>query len=128
LKKYKPLFDKGCSKLLDQRKQTKLPWLQDPNEVNGDDLSNVRCKASRHLRNKKWEYLKDNINELATYSKNKNIRDLCQESSEFNRGHQHRINLMKDENGDPFVGKAVRYGCCNPLPLFLQTLYNWHPN
>jgi hypothetical protein len=31
LKKHKPWFDKGCSKLLDQRKQAKLQWLQDPN-------------------------------------------------------------------------------------------------
>jgi hypothetical protein len=30
LKKLKPWFDEGCSKLLDQRKQTKLQWLQGP--------------------------------------------------------------------------------------------------
>jgi hypothetical protein len=35
-KKYKPWFDKGCSKLLDQRKQAKMQWLQDPSEINGD--------------------------------------------------------------------------------------------
>jgi hypothetical protein len=29
----KPWFDKGCSKLLDQSKQAKLQWLQDPNEI-----------------------------------------------------------------------------------------------
>jgi hypothetical protein len=28
LKKHKILFDKGCSNLLDQRKQAKLQWLQ----------------------------------------------------------------------------------------------------
>jgi hypothetical protein len=43
----------------------------------GDNLNNVRHEASRHFRNKKREYLKDRINELATSSKNKNIRDLC---------------------------------------------------
>jgi hypothetical protein len=31
LKKHKPWFDEGCSKLLDQRKQVKLQWLQDTN-------------------------------------------------------------------------------------------------
>jgi hypothetical protein len=30
LKKHKPWFDEGCSELLDQRKQAKLQWLQDP--------------------------------------------------------------------------------------------------
>jgi hypothetical protein len=30
LKKHKPWFDEGCSKLLDQRKQAKFQWLQDP--------------------------------------------------------------------------------------------------
>jgi hypothetical protein len=30
LKKHKPWFDEGCSKLLDERKQAKLQWLHDP--------------------------------------------------------------------------------------------------
>jgi hypothetical protein len=76
LKKHKPWFEEGCSKLLDQRKQAKLQWLQDPSEINGDNLNNVRREASRHFRNEKREYLKDKINDLATNSKNKNISDL----------------------------------------------------
>jgi hypothetical protein len=40
-----------------------------------DNLNNVRYEASKHFRNKKREYLQDKINELATHSKNKNIRD-----------------------------------------------------
>jgi hypothetical protein len=43
-----------------------LHWLQDPSEINRDNLSNVRFRASRHFRNKKREYMKDKINELAT--------------------------------------------------------------
>jgi hypothetical protein len=65
LKKHKPWFDKGCSELLDQRKQAKLQWLQDRKEINGDNLNNIRHETSRHFRNKKREYLKDKINELA---------------------------------------------------------------
>jgi hypothetical protein len=42
LKQLKPWFDKGCSKLLEQRKQDKLQWLQDPSEINGGNLINVR--------------------------------------------------------------------------------------
>jgi hypothetical protein len=41
-----------------------------------DNLNNVRHEASRHFKNKKGEYLKDKINELATNCKIKNIRDL----------------------------------------------------
>jgi hypothetical protein len=52
LKKHKPWFDEGCSKLLDQRKQAKLQWLQDQSEINGDNLNIVRREASRHFRNK----------------------------------------------------------------------------
>jgi hypothetical protein len=48
LKEHKPLFDERCSTLLDQRKQTRLEWLQDPSEINGDDLNNLRLEASRH--------------------------------------------------------------------------------
>jgi hypothetical protein len=61
------------AKILDQRKQAKLQWLQDPSEINGDNLNNVRREASRHFGNKKRKYVKDKINEPATNSKNKNI-------------------------------------------------------
>jgi hypothetical protein len=53
-----------------------VQWLQDPSEINGDNQNNVRCETSRYFRNEKREYLRDKINELATNSKNKNIRDL----------------------------------------------------
>jgi hypothetical protein len=38
MKKHKPWFEEGRSKLLDRRKQAKLQWLQDPSEINGDNL------------------------------------------------------------------------------------------
>jgi hypothetical protein len=75
-KEHKPWFNEGCSELLDQRKQAKLQWLKYPSEINLDNLKNVRRETSRHFRNKKKEYLKGKINELATNSKNKNIREL----------------------------------------------------
>jgi hypothetical protein len=50
--------------VVDRRKRAKLKWLQDPSEVNEDNLSNVRRKASRHFRNKKREYLKDRISKI----------------------------------------------------------------
>jgi hypothetical protein len=34
LKHNKPWFDDDCSKLLDQRKQAKLQWLQNPSQIN----------------------------------------------------------------------------------------------
>jgi hypothetical protein len=43
----KPWFSEGCSK-----EQIKVQWLHDPNQINGDNLNNVRCKDSRNLRNK----------------------------------------------------------------------------
>jgi hypothetical protein len=51
-----------------------LQWLQDPSQINGDNLNNIRLEASRHFRTKNREYLKGKIDELATNSKNKNIR------------------------------------------------------
>jgi predicted metallo-beta-lactamase superfamily hydrolase len=41
LKKHKPWFNEEYSKLLDQRKQAKLQWLQDPSKINGDNLNNI---------------------------------------------------------------------------------------
>jgi hypothetical protein len=52
-KRHKPWFDEECLKLVDQRKQAKLQWLQDLSVVNEDNLSNVRWEASRHFKNKK---------------------------------------------------------------------------
>jgi chemotaxis methyl-accepting protein methylase len=80
-----------------------LQWLQDPSEINEDNLNKVRHEASRHFRNKKREYLKDKINELARNSKNKNIRDLYRGINEFKRCYQPRNNLVKDENSDLFA-------------------------
>jgi hypothetical protein len=46
LRKRKPWYDEGCSKLLDNRERAKLQWLQNPNEVNTNNLNNIRCKSS----------------------------------------------------------------------------------
>jgi hypothetical protein len=46
------------------------------------------------------EYIKDNIDELATNSKNKNSRDVYRGKNKFKNGYQPRSNLVKDENGD----------------------------
>jgi hypothetical protein len=121
LNQHKPWFDKEYSKLFDQRKQDKLRWLQDPDDINGDNLDNVRHQASRHFRNKKREYLKGKINELATNSKNKNIRDLYREINEFNRGYQPRSNLVKDENGDLL---AESHNILNRWKKYLSQLLN----
>jgi hypothetical protein len=76
LKKHRRWLDEGYPQLLYQRKMPKLQWLQNPSEINGDNLSNVRREASGCFRNKMREYPKDRSNELATNRKNKNISDL----------------------------------------------------
>jgi len=85
---------------MDQRKQAKIQWLQDPSKSNVDNLNNVRHKASRHFRNKKREYLKAEIEGLGTNSKIKNIRDLCGSFSDFKKGYQPTTNIVKDDKGD----------------------------
>jgi hypothetical protein len=45
-------------------------------EINGDNLSNIRRETSRHFRNKKREHTKDKIDELAMNSK-KNTTETC---------------------------------------------------
>jgi hypothetical protein len=86
--------------LVDRREQAKLQWLQDPSEVNEDNLSNVRREASRRFRNKKREYLKGKINELESNSKNKGIRDLYRGITEFKKGYQPKTKLAEDEKSD----------------------------
>jgi hypothetical protein len=77
---------------LDQRKQAKMQWLQDPNQSSIDNH-----EASRHFRNKRKEYLKAKIDELETKSKIKNIRDWYRGISDFKKGYQLRANIVKDE-------------------------------
>jgi hypothetical protein len=61
LKKHKSWFEEGRSKLTFRRKQAKLQWLQDPSEINGDNLNNIGRETSKHFRNKKQEYMKGKI-------------------------------------------------------------------
>jgi hypothetical protein len=68
--------------------------------VNEDNLRNVRREASRHFRNNKREYLKDKITEIELKSKNKNIRDMYKDITEFKKGYQPKTNLVRDERGD----------------------------
>jgi hypothetical protein len=119
LKKHKPWFDEGCSKLLDQRKQAKLQWLWDPSEINGDNLNNVRCEASRHFRNKKREYLKGKLNEPTTNTKNKNIRRI----NEFEKGYELINNLVKDENSN---FPADSHNILNRWKNYFSQLLNMH--
>ena len=57
LKQHKPWIDEECLHFLDERKQAKLQWVQDPSQRNVANLNNVRREASRHFRNKKKAYL-----------------------------------------------------------------------
>jgi hypothetical protein len=88
LKHNKPWFDDECSKLIDQRKQAKLQWLQNPSQINGHNLQNLRRETSRSFRNNKRKYLRGKINEFETNNKNKNIRYL----------YRDKINLRKGTN------------------------------
>jgi hypothetical protein len=51
-KQHKPWFDEECLGILDQRKQAKMQWIQDPNQNNLDNMNNVRRDASRHFGKK----------------------------------------------------------------------------
>jgi len=78
----------------------KCSGVHDPNQSNVDNINNVRCEATSHLRNKKKEYLKAKIEELETNSKIKNIRGLYRGINDCKKGYQLRTNTVKDENGD----------------------------
>jgi len=67
-----------------------MQWLQDPNPSNVDNSNHFRRDPSRHFRDKKKEYLKVKIDELATNSKTKSIRDLYRGINDFKKGYQPR--------------------------------------
>jgi len=92
LKQNKPFFDEECS-FLDQRKQDKMQWIQDPSQSNIDHLNNVRREVSRHFRKKKKAYLRAKIEELETNNKIQNIWDLYRGINDFKKGYQPRCNI-----------------------------------
>jgi hypothetical protein len=55
LKRHKTWFDEKFLRFLDQRKQAKMQWLQDPIQSGVDNLNNVKRKK------KKKKYLKAKI-------------------------------------------------------------------
>jgi hypothetical protein len=80
--------------------QTKLQWLQNTSETNGDNLQNLIRETSRTFRKWKREYLKGEIYELETNAENKNIRELYRGTNEFKEVYQNIINIIKEENGN----------------------------
>jgi hypothetical protein len=74
--------------------------LQNPSQIKGDNVQNLRRETSRTFRNKKRECMKDSNNELETNNKNKNIRDLYRGINEFKKYYQSKINTIKGENGN----------------------------
>jgi hypothetical protein len=100
LKQHKSLFDEKCLLFLRLKEAGKMRWIHEPSQSNVDNLNNVRRDASRHFRNKKKAYLKAKIDEIETYSKIKNIRDLYRSTSDFKKAFQLRTNIVKDERGD----------------------------
>jgi hypothetical protein len=62
--------------IIRSKEKSQISVVTGPKRNKWGNLNNTRREASRHFRNKKREHLKDKINEFATNSKNKNIRDL----------------------------------------------------
>ena len=82
--------------LANKRKQTKLIWLQNPNNQTAEDFSNVRCDTCRMFRKQKRDYMKAKVNKLEENSKNKNIREMC---NEFKKGYQPRAYGIQKHDG-----------------------------
>ena len=77
-----------------------MQWVQHTNQSTVNNLNNVRREASRHFRNNKKEYLKAKIDELETNSKIKKISDLYRGITDFKKGSQPSINMVRDEKID----------------------------
>ena len=123
LKQHKPWFDEECLGFLDQRKRAKMQSVQDPSQINVDNMNNVRHKVSRNFREKKKAYLRAKIEELETTSKNKNIRYLYRSINDFKKGYQPRCNIVKDEKCDLV---ADSYSIVARWRNYFSQLFNVH--
>jgi hypothetical protein len=87
--------------------------------MNGVNVNSVRCDASRHFRDKKGEYLKEKMHELAKDNKNKNIRkqanlQLLQDSSEIRVDN---LNSIRCEDSRHFKNRKGNIGKTKLLSL-----------
>jgi len=100
LKQNEPWFDEECLGFIDQRKQVKMQWVQDPSQSNVDNINNVRHETSRHFKGAGGgeEYLKAKIQELET--NRSKILGTCIGASVTKKGYQPRTNIVKVEKGD----------------------------
>jgi hypothetical protein len=88
---------------LKERKQAKLQLLQDPSEINGNNLNNIRREANGYLRNKTREYMKDKLMNLQRTVRTRTLiinRDLYRGINDFKKAYQPRSNLVNDANHD----------------------------
>jgi hypothetical protein len=74
--------------------------LQGVSEENEGNLNDIRREASRNIRRKIRECLRNKINETETQSKNKKIEDLYRGINEFKKGYQPRTKLVKRDRYD----------------------------
>jgi hypothetical protein len=110
LKKY----NEACSALLCQSKEAKLQWLQDPSEMNGDNLNSARREASRYFRNRKKEYLKDIINEVAT---ERGLLSLAIKIEEL---------LERKSSGSGLENREYSLGICHADHVAPSIRTSWH--
>jgi hypothetical protein len=52
LKYHKPWIDEECSLSLDERKQAKLQWFEDPSQGNREKLNHIKFDTSIHIKKK----------------------------------------------------------------------------
>ena len=99
-----------------------MQWLQDPSQINVDNLNNIRRNVSTHFTNKKKEYLKAKIEEPETNSTIKNIRDLYRGINGLKKGYQPRTDIVKDEKGDLVADShSILASCRNHFSQLLNT-------
>jgi hypothetical protein len=73
-------------------KQAKFQWLLNPSQMNGDSLSNVKSKASKHFGNKR-EYEKENL-WAWNKCKNKSTADVYRGIDEFKKCYKPGTNVL----------------------------------
>ena len=97
--KNKLWFDQEWSELVNKRKQTKLVWLQNPNNQAAEDLTNIMRDNCRTTKKTKRDYMKAKVNKLEENGKNKTFREMCKEINEFEKVYQPPAYVIKKDDG-----------------------------
>ena len=105
--------NRNVNALFNKLKQTKLHWLQNPNNQTAEDLTNISRDTCRTFKKKKRDYMKAKVKRLEENSRKKTIRKMCKGIIELKKkGYQPCAYFIKKNDVTIVAGTTSILSSC----------------